>query len=254
MNSQPFELFGLAHFAALIAAVVLGAAFFLLMRSSVKESIKQAACSGLGFLLLLGVAADPVLRWLRYKSVAQLLDVSLPLYLCDVVSIVLAVALIGKKQRWAEVGYFWGIAGTTQGLLTPTLEFTWTSPEYYAFFIQHAAVPIAALSLVFARGLAPQSGAWWRVVRWSWVYMGTVFLINKTMGAMTFLNLDREPNYGFLNRKPDVASLFDIMGPWPWYLLTVQVIAFTLYFLLDLPFRWQRRRAAISGTESSAGV
>ncbi len=254
MNSQPFEPFGTAHLTALAAILVVGIAFCGLLRSGVKETTKQRVCSALGILLLLGVAADPVLRWMRYKSMPQVWEVSLPFYLCDVVSIVLAVALIRKKQRWAELGYFWGIAGTTQGLITPTLEFTWNSPEYYAFFAQHGAVPIAALGLVFARGLAPQPGAWWRVVRWSWVYIGVVFLINKSMGMLPFFQLPHGANYGFLNRKPDVASLFDIMGPWPWYLITLQAIAFTLYFLLDLPFRWQRRRVVTSETESSAGV
>jgi hypothetical integral membrane protein (TIGR02206 family) len=240
MNSQPFELFGPAHFAALVATLLAGLAFFLLLRSGLKETSKQQVCTAFGILLLMSVVADPVLRWLRYRSLPQLWEVTLPFYLCDVVSIVLAVALIQKKQRWAELGYFWGIAGTTQGLITPTLQFSWHSPEYYAFFLQHGGVPVAALGLVCARGLAPEPGAWWRVVRWSWVYMVGVFLFNKATGAMPFLHLTQETNYGFLNRKPEVASLFDLMGPWPWYLLTLQAIAFSLYFLLDLPFRWRR--------------
>jgi hypothetical integral membrane protein (TIGR02206 family) len=250
MNPLPFELFGLAHFGALAATFVVGVAFYGLLRSGAREGIKQRVCSAFGIVLLLSVAADPVLRWQRYHAVEQLWEVSLPLYLCDVVSVVLAVALIQKKQRWAELGYFWGVAGTTQGLLTPTLQFSWNTPEFYAFFIQHGGVPVAALGLVCARGLAPQMGAWWRVVRWSWVYMIAIYSFNKITGFLPGLHLERETNYGFLNRKPEVASLFDVMGPWPWYLISLQVIAFTLYFLLDLPFRWARKRALKAILES----
>ena len=41
-----------------------------------------------------------------------------------------------------------------------------------------------------------------------------------------------EQNYGFLNELPDPGTLFDHMGPYPYYLITLQGIAFTLYFIL----------------------
>ena len=39
-------------------------------------------------------------------------------------------------------------------------------------------------------------------------------------------------NYGFLNAKPVVPTFFDYMGPWPFYLITLQVIAYSLYAIL----------------------
>ena len=51
------------------------------------------------------------------------------------------------------------------------------------------------------------------------------------------LNHLLKANYGFLNGKPEVPTLFDHMGPYPWYLLTLQAIAFSLYLLLLIPFR-----------------
>lgn len=39
-------------------------------------------------------------------------------------------------------------------------------------------------------------------------------------------------NYGFLNGLPEVYPLFSYMGPCPYYLITLQVVAFTLYFIL----------------------
>ena len=151
----------------------------------------------------------------------------MPLYLCDVVSFVLAYALIRRRQRWAEMGYLWGMAGTLQGLITPTLYFSWDTVEFYAFFAQHGGVPVAALTLAFGTELKPHHEAFGRAVFWSWIYMAIVYGLNWLLDA----------NYGFLNAKPGVGTLFDYMGPYPWYLLTLQVIAFTLYLLLLLPFR-----------------
>ena len=57
--------------------------------------------------------------------------------------------------------------------------------------------------------------------------MAGVYGLNHLLGA----------NYGFINGKPVVGTLFDYMGPYPWYLITLQFVAFTFYFLLLLPFR-----------------
>jgi uncharacterized membrane protein YwaF len=62
---------------------------------------------------------------------------------------------------------------------------------------------------------------------WSWMYMLIVYGLNVVF----------QSNYGFLNDKPGVGTLFDYMGPYPWYLITLQAVAFALYLLLLIPFR-----------------
>lgn len=242
MDDRAFHLFGLSHWTAL-AATVLGAVGMVRLHRSpaVSAVVKRRADLALAAVLLLAVTADPVLTWLRYRADPALAgqkirENSLPFYLCDVVAVVLAAALITRRQRLAEVGYLWGLAGTAQGLITPTLYFDWTSPEYFAFFAEHGGVPIAAITLVWGLGLRPQKACLLRVIGWSWVYMAVVGLLNFPL----------DTNYGFLRQKPKVASLFDAMGPEPWYLLTLQLIAFSLYALLLLPFRreWASRAPA----------
>jgi hypothetical integral membrane protein (TIGR02206 family) len=240
MDDREFVTFGLPHCTALAATVVAAAAMIWLNRSPrVPPKVKRTANTVLALMLLTAVALDPWLTWRHFADEPELgfrkiRETALPFYLCDVVSIVLAVALIFRRQRWAELGYLWGMAGTVQGLITPTLYFSWDTPDYYAFFVQHGGVPVAALALAFGTELKPARGAFGRAVFWSWVYLAGGYGVNWLLHA----------NYGFINAKPDVETLFDHMGPYPFYLLTLQAIAFTMYLLLLLPFcRWWKKQS-----------
>jgi uncharacterized membrane protein YwaF len=46
----------------------------------------------------------------------------------------------------------------------------------------------------------------------------------------------------FLRQKPAAPTLLDLMGPWPWYILSGSVLAAILFLALDLPFAMGRRR------------
>jgi len=57
-------------------------------------------------------------------------------------------------------------------------------------------------------------------------------------------NLATGGNYMFLRRKPSTASLLDVMGSWPLYIVSAAALALALFALLDLTLRPGRRRAA----------
>jgi hypothetical integral membrane protein (TIGR02206 family) len=58
------------------------------------------------------------------------------------------------------------------------------------------------------------------------VYMVLVFMINSILGS----------NYLFIMRPPDTPSLIDALGPWPWYILSLEVIGLLTSVILYLPF------------------
>ncbi len=221
-----FVLFGTAHWAAIALTITTAIGLSHYLRRSASVKTEAFIRISLACILLTAVALDPVLTILRFGNNpfgwGLVERCSLPFYLCDVVSIILAIALLRKSQRLAEIGYLWGLAGTVQGLITPTLWFGWGTPEFFVFFLQHGGVPIAAIVLVWGLGITPEKGAFKRAVYWSWGYMALTMTINWSLSQ----------NYGFLNGTPEVRTLFDYMGPYPYYLITLQLIAFSLYFLL----------------------
>jgi len=58
-----------------------------------------------------------------------------------------------------------------------------------------------------------------------------IITVHPALGVNTLLGT----NFGFASRPPANPSLIDHLGPWPWYLLSMQAIAVTLFLLLALP-------------------
>lgn len=250
MDVREFEPFGTSHICALIATIGIGVWLVSLQRSPVvSERWKRGTAVTLATLLLLAVVADPVFAWWRYCDdpvvAARIVhENSWPFYFCDIASILCSVALIWRNQRVAELAYLWGVAGTSQGLITPTLYFEWWQPEFWGFFIEHSGVPVAGLVLAFGMGLPPAPGAVRRATLWGILYLLVAGLANWLI-SLCFPGAN--PNYGFVRAKPNVGSLFDYFGPWPWYLLTLLCIAMLVFYLLCLPWRFRDNgRAGVS--------
>lgn len=71
------------------------------------------------------------------------------------------------------------------------------------------------------------------------------FAVAVTLGwvAFTFVfNLIAGTNYGYLNGKPPTASVLDLLGPWPVYLLVEILIVVCVWALITWPWERTRRR------------
>ena len=65
------------------------------------------------------------------------LDAVIPFHLCDIAAFLCGFALITRRYLLCELSYFWGLAGTLQGLLTPNLPYDFPHPVFLRLF--HAA-------------------------------------------------------------------------------------------------------------------
>ncbi|MDP0490760.1 MAG: TIGR02206 family membrane protein [Verrucomicrobiota bacterium JB023] len=191
-----------------------------------------------GILIFLNLtAATSTVASHYYSGLTEDLDNLLPLHLCDVMGFVAAFALLSRHPLLCELTYYLGLGATLQGLLTPNLPYDYPHPVFFSFFQLHAAVVGAALLLPLGDGWRPRRPLWksiLRVILISDLYLLTVY----------FLNLRLDTNFAFVMHKPENPSLFDHLGPHPWYLLTVQALAILVMALLSLPFisRRQSRR------------
>ena len=133
-----------------------------------------------------------------------------------------------------ELGYFWGLGGTLQGLITPEVTYNFPDPQFIFFFINHAGIVAALLYLSFM-GLRPVPASLPRVVAATLSYVAAAGLADFWLGT----------NYGFLAAKPSTASIMDFLAPWPWYipeLVLIGILSLLIYYTPFWVMDLRRRR------------
>ena len=232
----PFVLFSAQHLLPLAAIVTICVLIALLTpRLGVRGKERMRW----------GLAAFCVANWLGW-DLWQLangiwsVQFSLPLHLCTFAVPFSALMLATRRYRLFEVLYFWSFAGSTQALLTPDLTATgYNVPHfvYWIFWTSHGVLLWAVVFAIAAWGYRPTWGSIPRVILATNLFMLFVGLVNWLTGG----------NYMFIARTPEFPSLIDLLGPWPWYIIPLELIGITAFVLLYLPYAirdWLRARTA----------
>ena len=155
------------------------------------------------------------------------IDHFLPFHLCDIAAVTAGLALLTKTPVFRSLTYFWGLAGTIQGLVTPAI--SETGPVFVSFFLQHFTIVAAALYLPIVLGWRPRHPLWkavGEVLAWSVAYLVFAIVVNAITGG----------NFAYVSHPPENPSLLDHLGPWPWYVFSMLGLAMVFYSLLWLPF------------------
>ena len=153
------------------------------------------------------------------------LDV-LPLDFCDMAILIAIIALLTRHRSASEIVYFWALSGTLIAMLTPDVDRGFPDTRCLSFFALHGVVALSAVVLAFGAGVRPRPGADLRVF----------LLTNAYAAAIAVIDVVAHRNYLYLRAKPSQPSILDVMGPWPWYILAADALAFVLFKALMMPF------------------
>ncbi len=222
---SPFVPFSGPHFVAVVAGLAATAGFIVAGRRGGRSRTLAT-----GLLAFLNLAAYPLgqAAW-QTLDAPKSLDNIVPLHLCDIAAVTAGFGLLTGKRMLCVLTYFWGLAATVQGLLTPAITVTFPHLPFVMFFVHHFVVVAAALYLPLVLGWRPRKPLWkdpLEAYLWALAYLVLAFSANRLLGT----------NFGFVAGPPPNPSLIDHLGPWPWYLVSMQLIALASFLVLALPF------------------
>ncbi|WP_100331069.1 YwaF family protein [Bacillus xiapuensis] len=152
---------------------------------------------------------------------------ALPLELCSIGLFLTAALLITRKKIIYEVSLFTGLLGASQALFTPFLNYDFPHFRFFHFFITHLLIFSVPFYFTWVKGFRPTI---YSVVK-------TMAFLNILLPVIFIVNLLVDGNYLYIARKPENASLLDVLGPYPWYILTLEFVALSLSLLIWLLFR-----------------
>ncbi len=239
---HPFRIFGPSHLAVLGTTAAVTAGLVLLARRAGDRETTGGATRvtsiiawGLTVLLLADEAA--VAGFAAHANLPTLKD-HLPFQLCDWVILACVAALLWRRQLAYELAYFWGLSGTLQALLTPDLAEDFPSLHFITFQVLHAGTVVAVLYLTLGLGMRPRARS---IVR-AWLWLQGYVVVTAAIDWLL------DSNYGYLRHKPVQASLYDYLGPWPVYLISLEALSLVLFLACYAPFalldRLRRGRGA----------
>ena len=233
-NGPAFDLFGTGHLLSL--AIVAAATAFLIWgwRNPGEEAKRRVR------LLIAGVALLNEISWHGWHLLngAWSIQQHLPLHLCAISVWGSIYVLLTRSFRAYEILFFIGLAGAIQTMLTPDAGI-YGLPHFRAIqtLFAHGLIVIAMVYMTTIEGFRPTWRSLWKTLLLCNVYLVVVTGINYLLGS----------NYMYTLGKPATASLLDVMGPWPWYLLAGEFVALLMFALLYLPFAWSDWQVRTAG-------
>lgn len=163
---------------------------------------------------------------------------SVPIQLCGMSAIIAGIVMFYRPQWLFEILFYWGIPGAFHSLMTPEFTLGTSGWFLYDYYLEHGGIWLGAFYLIFVYGMKPHPGSWWKVFLYSQALVVVVAAFNYIFDA----------NYMYLCQPPIVENPF-IIGPWPWYILGIELAGLLHFIIIYLPFGWQyRKQAATSAT------
>jgi hypothetical integral membrane protein (TIGR02206 family) len=141
------------------------------------------------------------------------------------------------------LAYFLGLALGSQAVFTPDLTTGPTTVSFWAFWLYHLFVVGAGIYVVAVQRFRPAWGDLRFALLFGLAYVAIVFTIDAIFDL----------NYGYMGRPmPSRPSLLDFLGPWPFRVVFMVLLASAVMTLLLLP--WQVLRSRIVRGANAANV
>ncbi|WP_282138525.1 YwaF family protein [Rossellomorea aquimaris] len=225
-HSIHFSLFSVSHVVTL-AIFIFVAVIIFLYRKKLNDRKWRSMEKGTAYSLILMEIMNHV--WMDVHGVWKF-GRSMPLELCNIAVILCICLLLTRKKIFFELLFFIAVLGATQAIITPALTYDFPHFRFLHFFYSHLFAVWVTLYFTLVKGYHPTFRSFTKLI---------VF-INLLMPIILFVNKQANGNYWFLRHKPKSPSLFDVLGPYPWYILTLESVLILISVITWLILRKMR--------------
>lgn len=226
-KSFDFDMFSASHFVILAIFVLISVVIFL-YRKKLNDDNWRRTELGVTFSLILFEIMNHI--WMYVNGIWKV-GRSMPLELCNIGLILCVILLLTRKKIVFEILFFIAILGTTQAIFTPALTYDFPHFRFFHFFYAHMMVVWVTLYFTWARGYYPTFRS---VIK-------LIVFINLLLPVILFVNKQTNGNYWFLRHKPENPSFFDVLGPYPWYIFSLESLLIVISLIAWLILRkWEK--------------
>ena len=222
-KNYDFQMFSLSHFVVISIFILVSILIFLF-----KDKLKAEEWRYVEF----GVAISLIIMETTYHLWMLLngswhVSHAIPLELCGISLILTVILLLIRNKLIYEILLFTALLGASQALFTPLLNYDFPHFRFFHFFYTHLMIIWVPLYFTWAKGYRPSIWSVLKLFIFLNVLMPVIMLINKLVGG----------NYMFLRHKPRSASLLDVLGPYPWYILSLEGLLISFSLIVWFLFR-----------------
>jgi hypothetical integral membrane protein (TIGR02206 family) len=217
---REFTLFSTEHFTYILGYAGLAVLAFYLPKIFKFNIDKFAKISG--YFILVEKFIELTYRYIVFNEPFTNL---LPFDMCNYTLVLAAFMMIFRSKKIFNLVYFWSI-GAILAIATPDIRIAFPNYSNISFFVTHYYIYFAVFyCLKYFKFIITFDS-----LKKSFIY------INGIMLVLFPLNFLLGTNYMFLKYKP-ISSPMDFLGPWPYYIISLEVVMIVLFTLMYLPFR-----------------
>lgn len=218
-----FNMFSASHFTVLAILIIIVRCLYIFKERLKLFQLRKAEIGTAVFLLLLEAVYHV---WMIVNGNWKLSH-AIPLELCSISLFLAVILLITKKKIVYEILLFTGLLGASQALLTPSLNYDFPHFRFFHFFMTHLLIFCIPLYFTWVKGYRPSIYSVGKAMLFLNILMPLVMIVNGLTGG----------NYLYLSHKLKSASLLDLLGPYPWYIVSLELLAFSLSIVIWLLLR-----------------
>lgn len=230
-EAEEFKIFGFEHLFSIGLIIGISILLPVILKKS-NNSTKNKISTVIAVIILINELIKPFYYPALYPERFTFIS-TLPLHLCNLASIFIAIFLIFKVRFFYSISFFWGISGVLMALTQPDFPYDFPHLHFILFNFSHGLLLFAICFASISLDNKPDFTSFRDTIFYSIPIVLFIYMVNL---IINYFSNDTVANYMYLIEFPLGENLTRFMPDPPFHLFIFLPIAILLFFITYLPF------------------